>query len=221
MKIDIVYDNEADGEYRADWGFSCFLPEHGIMFDVGANAEILSHNMSLLKISKENISVLVLSHDHWDHVGGLDAVLHKDLNVYVLSTFSTTTKEKIGAVAHLHECDDSVPLGEGIMTTGILHNDVADEQSLVIFDGDEGLVITACAHAGVGAVLDKAKGFGEISAILGGFHGFEDFDVLESMSYIGACHCTEHLKALRQRYPKTSHNLFAGKKLKFPFEKKR
>lgn len=69
-----------------------FLPqsklrfEHGVsfwietdkgvtLFDTGSTASSLAHNLSVLGLNKENIDAIGLSHAHYDHTGGLKAVL--------------------------------------------------------------------------------------------------------------------------------------------------
>ncbi len=46
-----------------------------ILFDTGWSSEPLLHNMEELNISPASIDMLVLSHCHYDHTGGLEGVL--------------------------------------------------------------------------------------------------------------------------------------------------
>ena len=69
---------------------SPFLAQHGIsflievkfngnrrrvLFDVGSYAEPLLFNMKLLSIDPKNIGMIVLSHSHFDHTGGLLGIM--------------------------------------------------------------------------------------------------------------------------------------------------
>jgi len=76
MRITIVYDNEACPGLKSDWGFSC-LVEAGerILFDTGPTGEELIFNMERLGIKAQSISKVVISHNHWDHAGGLEKLL--------------------------------------------------------------------------------------------------------------------------------------------------
>ena len=76
MKLTIVYDNEVFKKglgLRSDWGFSCLIQnnEESILFDCGAKGDILINNMRKLEIEPRNINKIVISHEHWDHNGGL------------------------------------------------------------------------------------------------------------------------------------------------------
>jgi len=63
------------------------------------------------------------------------------------------------------------------------------------------IILTGCAHPGVDKILEISKSFGRIYGIIGGFHGFKDFELLRGISLIVPCHCT--------RYKKKIKNLFA------------
>jgi 7,8-dihydropterin-6-yl-methyl-4-(beta-D-ribofuranosyl)aminobenzene 5'-phosphate synthase len=87
--ITVVYDNnEYDPRLETNWGFSCVLkgPEKTILFDTGGNGKILLSNMNKLKLDPQEVEVVVLSHIHGDHVGGLDAFLGENPKVTVYST---------------------------------------------------------------------------------------------------------------------------------------
>ena len=63
--------------------------EKGILFDAATSSEPILHNMKLLNLSPDNdIDMVVLSHCHFDHTGGLIGVL-KNMN-----------KEDIPIIAH-------------------------------------------------------------------------------------------------------------------------
>jgi 7,8-dihydropterin-6-yl-methyl-4-(beta-D-ribofuranosyl)aminobenzene 5'-phosphate synthase len=47
----------------------CFL------FDTGSSTPALRHNMQVAEIDPTSIEMIILSHGHWDHVGGLTDVL--------------------------------------------------------------------------------------------------------------------------------------------------
>ncbi len=74
-KILNVYSNEAmpGSELRGDHGqsFLITIGDQKILMDVGAQGDILLHNMRVLGISADDIERLVLSHGHYDHTKGL------------------------------------------------------------------------------------------------------------------------------------------------------
>ncbi|MCD6490885.1 MAG: MBL fold metallo-hydrolase [Candidatus Njordarchaeia archaeon] len=48
-----------------------------ILFDTGNHGEIVSHNIDVLGIDIKNTDMIVISHGHYDHTGGLLTVLEK------------------------------------------------------------------------------------------------------------------------------------------------
>jgi len=207
MKLRIVYDNEAKEGLESDWGFACLLEaEKSILFDTGASAEILSRNMHQLGLKKEDIEIIALSHEHWDHIGGLDAVLHQNVTVYVPSSFTRRTKksieEKAAEVVEVSGPADIVP---GVHTTGELRAGAGGgikEQSLVLDtkEGEGVVVLTGCAHPGLENILEAAKRFGELYGVIGGFHGFDNLKSLEKLKMVIPCHCTVHKEEIRRQY---------------------
>jgi 7,8-dihydropterin-6-yl-methyl-4-(beta-D-ribofuranosyl)aminobenzene 5'-phosphate synthase len=62
----------------AEHGWACWIetPEWRILFDTGAGQALL-HNARQLSIALESADAIVLSHGHYDHTGGLKAVLER------------------------------------------------------------------------------------------------------------------------------------------------
>jgi 7,8-dihydropterin-6-yl-methyl-4-(beta-D-ribofuranosyl)aminobenzene 5'-phosphate synthase len=56
-----------------EWGFSALVESGGrkLLFDTGAHADLVLKNAEDLKVDLASVEELVLSHNHWDHVGGL------------------------------------------------------------------------------------------------------------------------------------------------------
>ncbi len=87
-KIICVVDNKAlkETHLKTEHGLAFWIEtEYGtILFDTGQTADTLSHNMSSLNLNVKDIDALAISHAHYDHTGGLEAVLpkHPNLPVY-------------------------------------------------------------------------------------------------------------------------------------------
>ncbi len=217
MKVTIVYDNEACKGLKSGWGFSCLIEdERKVLFDTGWDGEILLSNMKVLDIDPKDIEIIVLSHDHWDHIGGLTWVLNlsPDVEVYAPSSFSKRLKEEIASKSKLIEVGGLVKICEHIYTTGVLGT-TTKEQS-VLLETNEGLiVITGCAHPGLSAILNRASSIGYVYGIIGGFHGFEDYDLLNDMGFILPCHCTMHKLEIARLFPETCETNGAGWTMEF------
>ena len=197
MKLTILYDNEVlDPRLKADWGFAALVETHArrILFDTGAKPGLLLENMKQLDISVQEIDEVFISHDHWDHTGGLAAVLEqKPMPVYVPDVLRTpVTGDHLIAVENLKQIHDH------IYSTGTL---MRIEQSLCVEQQGKVIVVAGCSHPGVGAILNAASRIGPVAAIIGGLHGFDDFSLLASVETVCATHCTQHKDEIRSRFP--------------------
>ncbi|CDG64419.1 MAG: 7,8-dihydropterin-6-yl-methyl-4-(beta-D-ribofuranosyl)aminobenzene 5-phosphate synthase [Methanobacterium sp.] len=76
MKITCVIDNQAGfkSNLYAEHGFSLVVEaDKTIMLDTGKTPQLLKHNLDILGIT--NMEEVLLSHGHYDHTGGLSALL--------------------------------------------------------------------------------------------------------------------------------------------------
>lgn len=61
----------------AEHGLSCLIKvytgskEHLVLMDAGVSSKCLFHNMDVLNVNLDQIESVVLSHGHFDHIGGL------------------------------------------------------------------------------------------------------------------------------------------------------
>ncbi len=214
LKVTILYDNEVYRRgLRADWGFACLVErgERTILFDTGASGAILLENMKFLEIDPRAIDSVVISHGHWDHTGGLQAFLAINGNVPVYIPPSFRVPPWLGKNAVVVSAP--LTLDKGIYLTGELGK---IEQSLIV-DSTEGLVVIAgCSHPGVKTILDAASRFGSVFGLIGGLHGFSDFEVIQDLGLVCATHCTEHAGEIRERYPYTCREGGAGRVIEIP-----
>jgi len=221
MRLTIIYDNNAEQKLKQDFGFSCFANNKKILFDTGADSKILLHNMKQLNINPKNIKTIILSHNHFDHTGGLLGFLEKNSNVkvYVLKSFPSSFKKEIKTRgAELIEVSGPIKITKGFYSTGELGT-LIKEQSLVI-DSDQGLVvITGCAHPGIVHIVKKVKEQFKknIYLVLGGFH-HPSIEVAMEFKKLGVkkvapSHCTgeKAIKAFEKEYQKDFIKTGAGK----------
>jgi len=218
MKITFIYDNEIANDIKglkAGWGFSCFIQtkEKNILFDTGWDGDILISNMKLLGINPKDIDLVVISHSHWDHCGGLARVLNlnKNLEVYVPKSFSNHLKKEIKKKANrFYEIQQSKEICPGVYTTGEIEGSLVigktrisiKEQSLIISTIKGLIVITGCAHSGINRILNSANKLGKVYGLLGGFHDFEEYNLLRDISLIVPTHCSANKKKIMSLFPK-------------------
>jgi 7,8-dihydropterin-6-yl-methyl-4-(beta-D-ribofuranosyl)aminobenzene 5'-phosphate synthase len=230
--MSVVYDNNPyDGRLKTDWGFSCFVEgrEKPILFDTGAKGQILLSNMEKLGIQPERIDVVVLSHAHRDHTGGLDGLLSRNprIEVWLPQFFAIDFKDQVRKKgAKVVEVTTPQKIGEGAYSSGVIEGWIK-EQSLVL-DTEKGLVLmTGCAHprivhiiAGIRDIFKK-----EIFMALGGIHlaGFEKKEIKEiirgfrdsGIKKVGLGHCSgdEGRELFHEEYKEDFVEIGVGKKI--------
>ncbi len=216
MKLKILVDNQAMSNFRAEWGFSCLVEaKENVLFDTGTSADVLAFNAEKFGIKPEQISKVVLSHDHFDHTGGLEWVLQNPkVKVFVLDSFSDETKQSIEKKAELIEVSKPVEISRSVFSTGKLSNSI-DEQGLVLEVKEGVIVLVGCSHPGLEKILKKARKYGRIHAVIGGFHDFNKFDALEKVKIIAGTHCTEHKTEIQKLFPKAFTECSAGTEFEF------
>jgi len=209
----VVYDNyEYDQELSTGFGFSCVIKteDKTILFDTDSDGETLLNNMEKLGIKPKAIDVVVLSHIHFDHVGGLTSFLEKNSNVtvYVPASFPDSFKNRIKKEgAKLVDVSAARKITESVGTTGELGTWIK-EQSLIVRSRKGIVVITGCAHPGIVNILKRVKELTNenIYLVLGGFHHpptsvVKEFKKL-GVQKVAPCHCTGDtaIKAFAQEY---------------------
>jgi len=198
MKATILYDNTVwDTDMQADWGFACLIEAYGrsILFDTGADGTILLNNMALAGIHPTEIDEVFISHAHFDHVGGLSAFLHENPQVRV---YVPPSVRGIHNAREVISIDRPIQLREQVFSTGELEH---IEQAMVITTEQGAVVIVGCSHPGVKTILETASQVAQPFALLGGLHGFAEFDLLADLEVVCPAHCTRYKEQIKSRYP--------------------
>jgi len=220
----ILFDNyNHDNTCTSLWGFSLYLEEYNLLFDTGSNGRVLLKNIERLGINIDEIKYIYITHNHWDHIGGIDSILelNNDIRLIVPSSLS---KFLINDLKTL--CKEVIVCGEkpqklfdGIYTTGIL-GDETPEQSLIINDNYP-KVITGCGHYGISDIVKISKSIinKDIKFAIGGFHllhknkteiekSIEDLEIL-GVKTVLPTHCTGDL-AIKLYKEHFKHNYIEG-----------
>lgn len=77
VKVKILSDNIANSTEYAEWGFSAYIEVNnkGYLYDTGQSGKCVIENADHLGIDLKSIEAIILSHGHFDHTNGLEAVL--------------------------------------------------------------------------------------------------------------------------------------------------
>jgi 7,8-dihydropterin-6-yl-methyl-4-(beta-D-ribofuranosyl)aminobenzene 5'-phosphate synthase len=232
----ILYDNNRfDPRLSTAWGFSCLVRglDKTILFDTGGDAYTLLRNMRQLGIEPSEIDIVVLSHIHADHTGGLVGFLKRNQNVLVClpGSFPGNFKEAVTSLgAGVDEVFEPMEIFPGAYTTGELGDEIR-EQALALKTAAGLVVITGCAHPGIVKTVRKAReitGEETVCMLVGGFHlGGELPSRIESIAEelrllsvqkVAPCHCSgdETRRLFRENFGSNYLESGVGKKIDLP-----
>lgn len=163
-----------------------------ILMDVGFNKKKehpspLLQNMKILGISESNIDMIIFSHLHLDHVGGLKEQKEKTFSLsqgpVSLSNLPVYSPSEISASRwnpgpETHVIKDPVVLKDGIVSIGaiprylFLMGNTLENSLAVNVDGKGIVLIIGCGHQTIERILERTRAlFDEpIYAIIGGLH---------------------------------------------------
>lgn len=232
LTLHFVYDNHTFCEdLQTNWGFACVVEgtEKTILFDTGMKGELLLENFGKMGLDPRSPQLVVLSHHHRDHTGGLTALLAKnhDVSVYMPESFPEEFVNEVEATgAKVESVTKPIEICKNVFLTSEM-GEAIKEQGLIL-NTDGGLVlITGCAHPGIVAMTKRAKEHlkKDVVMVLGGFHlgklstreaktiadQLKDLGVRE----VGPTHCTgdKAIAAFGEVFGKDCHAMGVGKKL--------
>ncbi len=151
IKITVLVDNKSLPELANEHGFSMLVEvdDRKILFDTG-QSDLLLENSDKLDVTLSEIDTVVLSHGHYDHTGGVSAVLRKNkaVDVYLNSaTFLPRYSIREGIpksiqmplhsrndllklpVEQLHWVSNPVKIADEIILTGIIPRNTTFEDT--------------------------------------------------------------------------------------------
>ncbi len=207
-RLTVLYDNRAVDGFKADWGFSLLveLDDRDILFDTGAKPEILGENMDKAGVDPEEIDIVFISHNHWDHTGGLPVILEKnaEFELFVPEPDCLEFEERIPESSICVPVSSPTYITERVLSTGIMATGLESpqyEHSMIVLGEPGPVLITGCSHPGIVDIAKKAVSLTgeELFLIVGGFHLYRaDREEIEEVSeelkrltrFVAPCHCT-------------------------------
>lgn len=150
----------------------------------------------------------------------------------------TKTKEMItladnlyflGEIPRSNHFENQQPIGTMINNDGVSIDDYVLDDSAIVYDGSDGLVIiTGCSHSGICNIIKYAQGlFGDkkIQSVIGGFHLLNpetslldlttDFFNKLDVKTIYPCHCTDLRSKMALATSANVHEVGVGSVLVF------
>lgn len=210
VQLTIVYNNiEGSQDLETDWGFSALVRRDtlNVLFDTGTDGEILLSNMEQLEIDPGSLDIVVISHAHYDHAGGLPALL-PITGGRPLLVLCGSFHDRFAALAEDSGCrtmavgSEPTELLPWLLSTGEMGASIP-EQGLLVDTPEGWVLLTGCAHPGILEMTERAMeaaGTRELRLVAGGFHlmnlGREEaVPVAERMLELGVLevapsHCT-------------------------------
>lgn len=198
MKITLLCENvcghSGSKVCLAEWWLSAFIQVKGIniLFDTG-HTDVYKKNAENLWIDLNTTDVVILSHYHWDHTGGLRYHDFKERKKLIAhpDVFSKMPKEQVDKILSdfdvqpskkiLNIWEDIFFLGEIPRVTNFETGKSRDEHmfddTAIIIKSDKWVIVIAwCSHSGICNICEYAKEVSgqELYAVIGGFHLFEE-----------------------------------------------
>ncbi len=178
VMITIVFDNNPSRkDLKPGWGFSCVIRglPGTILFDTGGDGRTLLDNARDLGVRTGEIDLVVLSHIHGDHTGGLWDLLRARGGVKVYSPvgFGDSFKRRVSKLGgEVIEADESINICDGAMTTGTMGKGYIEEHGLCVKTPHGWVLITGCAHPGIADMTEQATKLADspMHLVIGGFH---------------------------------------------------
>jgi 7,8-dihydropterin-6-yl-methyl-4-(beta-D-ribofuranosyl)aminobenzene 5'-phosphate synthase len=222
FEIKIVYDNIcAQPGFLKGFGFSVLIYNNfsktHLLFDTGSKGDILVQNINKFNVKVSEIKKVIISHNHYDHAGGLKEIyrINPDIEIYVplrdIKSFIKAYPE-----AQVQGISDIIEVDKNIFSSGQFGSRFLAEQSLFLKTEMGSLILlVGCSHPGLEQFILKGQTISNIRAVIGGFHGFRDLSFLEGIEFVGACHCTQKIREIKQRFPEQFKDVCVGNSYSF------
>ena len=221
FEVKIVFDdNQSEEGFIRGQGFSVliynYFTDSFLLFDTGSDGESLVHNIEKSDVEISDIKKVIISHNHQEHSGGLEEIYNRnsDIEIYVPTENFITYRRKYSK-SKVIEVSEFTEIDTNIYSTGQLGTYLKEQALLLKTFDDEIIVIVGCCHPGLDEIISMAKSLGPVKAIVGGFHNTRNFIALQNIKFIGACHCTQHIDLIKEKFPEQYESIGTGKLLTF------
>ena len=226
-RVTVLVDEIAKRPLKGQYGLSLYIEtdKWRAIFDTGQSADVLAWNASRLGIDLSKVDFVVLSHEHFDHVGGLGALQAlKGVPVYLPGGSNWRLEKTVESVGlkpvRLLSGKEVAP---GAFVTSQQYGPPYEHALIVNVGGLGGVLIVGCSHPRASRMAAKAAhdtGLA-IRYVIGGLHlawspESEVRTELEALKNIGIAnlvplHCSgDKIHELAKDYGIASQRLLAG-----------
>ncbi|MCE4617648.1 MAG: MBL fold metallo-hydrolase [Desulfurococcales archaeon] len=221
LKLVVLADNRAGHRLKGAWAWSINIQFNGksILFDAGGDPGLLEENASMLGVDLRSLDMVILSHHHRDHYGGLKAVADASpgITLYV-------PPGRIGRYKRLGfnvvMVKKPIWIDRNLLIVGPLYATSVQmyEISLALTYNGKIAVIVGCSHPGVDRIVSEAlrlTGRKKATLVIGGFHSPPP-EVLQNLASVAETICPTHCSGdesrdyLRRHYPEKFCEAFTG-----------
>jgi 7,8-dihydropterin-6-yl-methyl-4-(beta-D-ribofuranosyl)aminobenzene 5'-phosphate synthase len=174
--------NDVEGVVTEN-GLSLYIERDGqtILFDTGGSDKFI-RNAEKLGVDLRNVDIVVISHGHMDHAGGLPYFLElNDKAIVYMSKKAQNSPELKNMLSRMEKeysnriqsIDEVTEIGEGTYILTEIKGNELNEIVLILKDRFGVVLFTGCSHSGILNIIEAVtKEFpnGFIRAVFGGFH---------------------------------------------------
>lgn len=187
-----IYDHQVGdptGEATPDWGYSAIIRYRGqtILFDGGTSPVILERNAKALGVDFTEVDIVVLSHNHSDHTGGINHVVavNPDVAIYVPYDFGFGSADADAdpelrkghrwLAGEYHALQETTEIARGVHLihtssphTGVYWKYPPHEQDPALFElkelslaltteSGDVVLVVGCSHSGVDEIVKTTR----------------------------------------------------------------
>ncbi|MBF8438106.1 MBL fold metallo-hydrolase [Halanaerobiaceae bacterium Z-7014] len=154
-----------------------------ILIDAGLSGKELERRMKSVKLNPEDISAILVTHEHGDHIKGA-GVLSRRYNIPIYASAGTwkAARKKLGKIGKGYErtIEESWQLGDFEITSFPIPHDAAEPVGFVVSDGDVNFGLATDIGYIADELYDHLK---DLDCIL--LEANHDIDLLREGSYPG------------------------------------
>jgi 7,8-dihydropterin-6-yl-methyl-4-(beta-D-ribofuranosyl)aminobenzene 5'-phosphate synthase len=156
----ILYDTSepAIPGLKADFGYAVYVHADGkqILLDTGTDPDVMEHNLNAAGVDVNALDMVIISHNHHDHAGGLKRIrkMNPVVPVYV-------PPNQHFQVHNVQIVEDHLKVTSNVFVirghTDVPTAGISDDLSIVLRSESGLYVLSTCSHSGVGQIVDRAR----------------------------------------------------------------